>query len=501
MSALTALARAEAASEGVAQPIATVGHVHLSSRPLVFVPLTLAGEANAPLACLVGPSPDSPRLLVVPQPRNRDQRFAFAASLASIVVSYVDSFSHTSETISVDRGRGTRQRFTDAPQILVPNLASAGFVRLFGRSTRFRRTYGEYAVDTSVPLLGRWLTWFAERAEHPGSCVLLAMTKALGLHWASGQSEVEDANLAALLGWIDPPDGISGADAALAAEDPLTWPPAGPATDPTFDNEVLAPLISTYDAAVKGGDDGARQRALAALENALASQLEPTWQLMWCAVSLLHQLPPGARVEQRWAEDRDAFTSYVEYLQTGGYPQPRRDSAVAAAQRLSWLERAQTAYDAQRAYDDPLVMAEYRLTGEAFDGTVVAAEPNRVDASGPRRKLRPHITVRTGDPARLEPGAKVTSPIRPTQDAVVVSVSQVESGIDVVLELSGGMGRSLTPSPGSVPDVGERICYTSLVDSYQPPGRFPAREDTPWTHGGPPPDFVPADEDATEDWS
>jgi hypothetical protein len=63
------------------------------------------------------------------------------------------------------------------------------------------------------------------------------------------------------------------------------------------------------------------------------------------------------------------------------------------------------------------------------------------------------------------------------------------------------MGRALTPAAGSVPAVGEGVCYTTLSDSYQPPGSFPLREQTPWTHGGPPPEYVPADEDANEVWS
>lgn len=89
MSVLTALAKAMAVAEAVAQPIATVRHVHCSDRPLVFLPLAMAGEANAPLAAMVGERRDAPRLLVVPQPRNRDQRFAFAADLASILLSYL----------------------------------------------------------------------------------------------------------------------------------------------------------------------------------------------------------------------------------------------------------------------------------------------------------------------------------------------------------------------------------------------------------------------------
>nr|WP_205861599.1 hypothetical protein [Planosporangium flavigriseum] len=480
---MTALARVSAVSSGVAQPIATVRHVHLSSRPLVFVPLALAGEANAPLAALVGSSPDAPQLLFVPQPRNRDQRFEFAAKLAAILLSYVDSFCGETETVPAGRNTEPRERYVDAPQILVPNGGGVGFVRLFGRSTRFRRTEGEYAVDASVPLLGRWLTFFAERSEYPGSSLLVSMTGALSMHWATGQSAVEDANLAALVGWIDPPSGMSGAEAALEAEDPLTWPPAGPATDPTFDNEVLAPAIEAG--------------SLSMLESALRSQLMPTWELMWRGVSLLRGLPPGARVEQRWTADRDAFTGFASYVAEGGYPQAKRDVAVAAAQRLARLERAQALYDAQRAYDDPLLLAEYRLSGEAFAGTVIASSPDRIDDSGKRRVLRPHVTVRSEDPVLLGPGASVVSPARPSQTGSFVSVS----GPDVVLELSGGMGRGLTTPPGSVPEVGERLTYTTLTESYQAPAAFPSREETPWTHGGPPVEYVPDDEDAAEDWS
>jgi hypothetical protein len=173
---------------------------------------------------------------------------------------------------------------------------------------------------------------------------------------------------------------------------------------------------------------------------------------------------------------------------------------VAAARRLDWLERALAGYTAQRALDDPLVMAEYRMTGEAFAGTVTAAEPGRIDGTGSRRKLRPLITVATEDPVRAEAGDSLRSPGRPGQSARVVSVSAGRAA-DVVLELSGGMGRALTPAPGSVPEVGDRVCYMTLSDSYQPPGSFPSREETPWTHGGPPPEYVPADEDANEVWS
>jgi len=405
MSTLTSLARAIAAERGAAQPACAVRHLHISERPLVFIPLALAGEANAPLAAMVGDSPRAAHMLTVAEPRDRDQRFAFAAQLAAIVLRYIESYFGSEETAGT---REPRIRYADAPQLLVPNPAGVAFTRLLGRSTRFRRTAGPYAVAETVPVLGRWLTFLTERAEHPASSLMLAVTDALALHWATGQSPVEDLNLGALLGWIDPPPGRTGAQAAARAEDPVRCPPAGPATDPTFDNEVLeARLLAIRTARATGGGPP-MQRATAALTSALATQLEPTWTLMWRAVDLLRGLPAGNHVAARWDHDKDAFTWHANHLRDGGPPQPRRDGAVSAARRLAGLEQVQAEYAAQRAFDDPLVMAEHRMTGEAFAGTVTAAEPGRVDGSGRRRVLRPASPSRP--PTWCSPGRVCPSP-------------------------------------------------------------------------------------------
>ncbi len=463
MSTLVALARAQAFAAGRAQLVATVRHLHVHDRPFVLIPLAMAGEANAPLAAMLGTSFSSPRLLVVTQPRNRDERFAFAADLASHLVTYLESFAGETEAVAVDRGRDVRYRFVDAPQVWVPNTGGVDFLRLFGRSTRFRRVDGDYPVPASVPLLGQWLTFLANSAEVPGSALLPNVVQALGLHWATGQSGAEDAHLASLLAWIE-----SGAEAARAAEH---GPVAGPATDPDFDNKVLAPLITS---------------SAPELPTVLHDLLLPTWDQMWRSLALLRTLPAGARVPARWDGDRDAYSAFVEHLAEGGAPQPRRDGAVAAAARLQRLENAATRYAVQRAFDDPLVMAEYRLAGAAFGGVVTLADPDRVDDSGKRPVLRPRIMVATTEPVRVEPGASLTSPARPAQKARVISVTPTSEGADVLLELSGGMGRKLVAEPGSVPAVGETVLLTTLSEAYRPGAAFPDPADTPWTHGGPP---------------
>ncbi|MFI1989993.1 hypothetical protein [Actinoplanes sp. NPDC020271] len=466
MSTLTALARAQAAATGRAQPIATVRHLHVHDYPLVLVPLAMAGEANAPLAALVGTDPDKPELLVVTQPRDRDERFRFADRLGQILIAYVDTFADATEDVPIDRGKDVRTRYVDAPQLWVPNPGGVDFLRLFGRSTRFRTVDGEHPVPVSVPLLGRWLTFFANSAEVPGSALLLNAVQALGLHWATGQSGAEDAQLGVLLAWIE-----DGAAAARAVEN---GPVAGPATDPDFDNKVLAPLI---------------ERSAPELPDVLREVMLPTWEKMWRVLDLLRRLPAGSRVGSRWDSDRDAYTAFTQYVAEGGAPQPRRDGAVAAAARLQRLESAASRYAVQRAFDDPLVLAEYRLAGAAFAGTVTLAAPDRVDDSGKRPVLRPRIMVRTAEAVRVEPGTSLTSPSRPSQKARVISVAPVPATgeTDVLLELSGGMGRKLVAEPGSVPEVGERLILTTLTEEFRRGGALPDPTETPWTHGGPPP--------------
>ncbi len=501
MSTLTALARVEAFESGRAVPLATVRHVHLSDEPLVIVPLLLAGEAAAPLAALVGTDRAAPVLLLVSQPRDRDQRFAFLAELARVVVGYIEARRGETELVEATRNHEEWERYVDAPQLILPNSGAIEALRLFGRSSRFRSAQGPYPVDPLVPILGRYLTWFTEdRAPTAGSSACLALTDVLCDHWATGQSAVEDQHLAALMAWIAPrsvaPAGraLSGAEAALLAEDPRLFPPAGPSTDPEFDTKVLSPLIAAWQEA---GDD----RAARALRGALLSQLEPTWALMWQGIDLLRALPEAAHDGHRWMVDRGRFTDFARKLDEGAPPQPRRDAAVVAAKRLADLEAAQESYDRQRALDDPLVLAQYRVTGEAFAGRIAAVDAERHDTTGRSPKPRPHVWLRTADPVVLRKGTKVACPQRPGQRPVIVAVTREGGEYVVELELVDGMGRKAVPEEGSVPRVGEYRCYSTVLaaERFAPPP-LPELAATPWTHGGPPETYAATSADHDEEW-
>ena len=497
MSLVSMLARLEAMESSRAVLLTAFRHRHLSDRPLVIVPLTMAGEAGAPMAAMLGTSRTRPQLLVVSQPRNRDQRFAFAAELGRIVMDYVDSCRSQRRSAAGTRGTA-RSRYTNAPQMLVPNRSGIKALSNLGRMCRFRSTTGPYPVSPAVPQLGAWLTFFADHAEQAGTAMLLPVTDLLSEHWATGQSMLENQNLPSLLAWIDPPDGLTVAQAVRDAENPTLCPPAGPATDPGFDIAVLEPAIKAHSKARAAGDAQALARAEASLRDALAGQLEPTWNTMWRAIALLRAVPQAPRTASRFERDCAAFTDFSDYLDEGGLPQPKRDSPIAAARRLSRLERALADFESDLAFDDPYVLADRRSIGEAFAGPVIDAQTDRVATTEKGRRVpRPRITVRTEDPVRLADETQLTSPSMPAgHKAVIVSTKPDGDASLVLLEVTGGMGRARKPKPGTVPAPGQHIAY--LPDpGWRPTPQFPDRNSTPWTHRAAPTEPTT---DSAEEW-
>jgi hypothetical protein len=191
MTLLATLARLEAASTGRAQPLSRVRHRHLSRQPLVLIPPTLAGDPATPVAAMAGTSRTAPRLLVVPQHRDRELRLRFLTGLARVVLDYITARQAATELVPATSRREERRQHADAPQVLVPNRAARDYLGLLGRATRFQPTDGPYAADLSVPVLGRWLSFLADRADHPGSALLADLTTLLAAQWATGQSPLK----------------------------------------------------------------------------------------------------------------------------------------------------------------------------------------------------------------------------------------------------------------------------------------------------------------------
>lgn len=460
MNALRAHQALQAAAERRAVARTTRRHVHLGTRPLVIVGYHLAGDPGAPLALIWGTTRDEePRCIVVPEPRNRALRFEALGDFAADFLDYLGQFDeHDEDGICVD-----------APQLVVPNGATSEWLGgIVGRFTRNLRLDGDASPPAAVPEAGKHLTFLGD--QPPGSSLVVAATDALSTHWQTGQLPSEDLNLAALLGWIDPPAGMDGPQAARRGE---AFPPAGPDSDPNWDAGVLAELIREWHSS---NDEFARSGIRADLEGEVRRQLIPAWLDSWRALDLLACLPAAAHVDSRWSTDRKAWTDHSARIADGRAFFRNIPTPVQAATRLRVLEARTDQLEREMAWDDPLVMAALVASGEALSGWIVAVDRDRrtPNANG-RRQRRPMITI---DPALEFTRPTGTNLFLSTQPSVKVETLPPDGSGQIRAEVLKGANQSSTI--GLLPAVGDTI----VLSPYGKPEFYQRSrvEDTPWTH-------------------
>jgi hypothetical protein len=515
--------RLRAAERRRAQPRAARRHAHLSRRPLVVVGYHLSGEPGAPVALRYGIAPDAARTIVVGEPRDRTLRYGRLARFATDLLRYLGPFTARSgdergpdelaagapasgEPASAGPGPAGRASGApgpggsasggpasgesspgggeavealcpDAPQLVCPNPTTAEWLTdSLGRQLRFLRPDGPHPVHPDLPVAGAHLTFLAGRRMLPGSSVVLAATDLLTTHWSTGQLPVEDAHLGAVLGWVDPPEGTDGPTAALAAE---ARPPAGPVSDPTWDREVLQPLIGEYGRARDGKLP--ETAVVAELTAACNRVLAPAWRDTWAALALVARLPEAGHVPDRWRDDRVAWTRHVERVEAGTAHFRRRLDQLQSFRFLHELERRTTALARQMALDDPLLLAAHVVDGDALAGELLARDcAHRITLPSGRLAWRPTLRLRPAVRFDRPPGTELWWVANPGVRLEVVGVEP--DGVDLMVV--AGACRSPARAAEILPEPGERMMFVGSGDDRFP-DRLPDR--LPWTH-------APADE-------
>ncbi|MCO1658908.1 hypothetical protein [Pseudonocardia humida] len=455
-----------AAATGNAMPRAARCHLRLLRQPMAVAIYKLAGDAASPLAVMYGNDPAAPKLLVAPEPRSREIRFKLLNEFMLDMLTWARSAPEG-----------------EAPQLLVANPATAKFLGVLGRSLRHPPTGS--AVPPATVLGARHLAWLTERAEHPGSAVVVPLTGALAQHWRTGQSDIEDTQLPATLAWIDPPAAWSGRDAAVAAEAERRSTPAGPTSDPGWDEE-LARLVGDFnDARGRSVDPDVVASLAGPIVDLCQEALALTWQDLWHGRALLLRLPTATGAAARFAEDAAKWSDWRTY----GEAPDARIANVDSARRATWMlderERAQSALEAQQVLDDPLRFAALEADGKALRGTVRAADYARrlVPPGGQRNVIRPLLTIDLPATPPVRPGSDVWSVDDPRVRGCVIARREDPPQVDV--ELRGGL-RPRTGPPALLPGVGETARLMCLSPEPQQPTPLHELRDA-WTHQIPQP--------------
>jgi hypothetical protein len=296
-------------------------------------------------------------------------------------------------------------------------------------------------------------------------------------HWSTAQTSGEKLSLPALAAWINPPVGVHGFDAALAAE---TGDGVGP-IPPAFRDAELFGLVEAFAAATKVGDAATASDAEIGIHAHWTHIVSSAWGICWEALAQIRTLPPAASTGRRWRQDCEAYTRHADWQQTGGRRRVR-PTVRQAADTHSRLEAADKTLTAEEAIDDPLRMAPYVLRDEAVIGTVVAIDPNHVERSpGGQRRRYPLVTLETPDRCGMAVGKQLWWTREPNKDRpwivreVVPPARPSQRWRLTLRRLKSATNQTRLPIRRD-----EATFSVLNLDDYR--AWFPAEADVPWTH-------------------
>lgn len=466
MSAIQLLLQAEAAERNAAVRRRAYRHAHIEDAPFVITTYNLSGEAAAPIGFMYGTSLKAARICIAAEPRNRELRFAAIHTFASALDKYMSARMVTAPVVS--KSGQTYDNPVSAPQLWVPNRGTRDYLAArLGRSLRYLDRAPTPATTETV-WAGSYLSWLDEQRHYPGQSLLLAATDELTRHYATGQSALEDENLAVLLAWVRNKPG-SGSDALAAAEG---GPAFGPVPDPDLE-QVLDELLRSSAEVRRSGDE----RALRKLEKEVRELMTPVLTAGFTAtldaIAILRAIPEAASVASRATADRRRWGTYIWRANQGIPRFSRRHTPLRAAQLIEEWSHAAEHLEADEAFDDPLVMAELDAAGRCIIGKISTVDlDNREVKPGNKNATQvPLITVKLAGPTRLLPGDAITW----AAERKVTGVVRKVDSLRVTVALMGGHNYGKL-CPGS----GDSVLFVDL----QPfGGGAPERQDdVPWTH-------------------
>lgn len=467
--ALEALFASRVYETGRALRRTTLRHVHLADPPLGIAMWRLGGERFRAAAIAWGPLDAPFNLVVAGEPRNRDLYFAALAPFAADLSARV----RRAAGIKMERRRGSHTDLipADALQIVVPNRATVGALRLLGRYLAYLSDRNGIEPDPALIEAGKHLRFYTRHARVPGQSLLVALDRLVAEHWATLLSPFEQSNLAALDAQIEASAAMHAFEASTVAEAAARIGP-----EPTEDiDRVTETLLAEFNSARAGSTNPAVVADLIGpLESHYRTLSGPVWQLMARTVRREQQLPAAVSVARRFEEDRTAFGRHVDWVADGGRYRTR-DTPRQAAMTLRRLEDALARYEAEKAIDDPACMIPHLLDGDAIRGTVTSVNVTNVVVRV-RAVPRALLVLDTDDPVVQPIGKKFWwTSTAGDQHWEVQAVQPHSGGSRVVLMLCA------RPTADRLPDAGERITLSTL--HTQPAGYdLPLQQQPPWTH-------------------
>jgi hypothetical protein len=356
---------------------------------LVLVFLRMGGE-SAPWGIAVGRPGSRPRLLTVPEARNRDLVAGIAAELAPILLEH---FRHPEHSNVRDRSDLDDLALR---QIWLPNPSHLEMLHHLAYAYTFAR-WGDEARARSLRQLGRLAGWLFRESQRPGQLTAIVATDALRESFVFPAEDVRQSHLGFLLGWLTTRGSRERRSQAAADAERLT---ISTTLDPALERDRLEPQVTAYGEASKAGQTRAAAGAADRIRRELEGELVRRFALTEEAIEVLRgdRRRQNAGLASLAKSSKDEF--WYRYLraeveredadESAVYtPSPETDrNAAAAADRYYRQSASEEARFAALLQDDPALQDETIAEGDAFRGTITS-----VRDEGTSRTTRPVWTL------------------------------------------------------------------------------------------------------------
>ena len=391
-------------------------HMRLEENPMMIAFVRMAGESR-PWAVAYGRFlDDEPKILSVPDGRNKLAVGKMCEALAEDFLEYFRVTGYTWDPITKETT--IEESF---PQLWVP---SARHVEMFHhlQYAFWRVRKGD---DRTQPLtvFARLSGWLFRESTRLGQQAVVDASKLFRDSYVFPTDNSSLGQLGACIEWFNPHSDLKNARLQVRKAAELR---DSPTLDPELDNKVFAPLIQKrIDLAAEGQDTESIDMQIA---NNLAPEVLRRWELVRRAYQVIANDTREAnvgvddlanstlqsfysqfqRIEENM-QDPDMGPAYTQHPETDFH-------GSAAASNYFVMTAADTAYIAKLVHDDEELQAEALASGKAFMADVVL-----VQNTGTGRTTTPiwNLRVQVGEKLRIREGERY-SPLSEAQHGVLV---------------------------------------------------------------------------------
>jgi hypothetical protein len=503
MNAREVVRRLKAFHEGRPLVRGETKHIHISpDSDCLIVDFVRMGGESRPWGIAFGKPGKKPKILSVPEGRNRDLVAGIAAEFAPTLLKHLSTPAHCGATEPAEW-----EDLLPLRQVWLPNPTHLNMLHHLAYAYTFTKWGAE--LRPRLNALGRACGWLFREAQRPGNQAVVVASDALRGAYTFPAEEVRQGHLGFLLAWLEAHgDRDTRLDAALEAEQQTV----AVSLDPELERSVLESHVDAWGVADREGDAKLKKRAAKAISATLKPELERRWQLTETALAVLRTDPRRVNAgidrlvtetaKEQWAqhtrlelklnsdEDGPAFFPSVE---TDRHP-------AAAASRFFVYNSAADLVEGLLVHDDCELLAEAIAEGDAIKGKIVEVWDEAPERAGRgRASTRPVWVLRdeADRPLRLRTGSDVSVVGVPNRKARIRELRETDDGaLEIELEIinlktrKADLASPHNLAPKSEDFVGEEIaCVTVTRDGISRTKSFKIwRAEGPgaWlTHGRP----------------